>query len=118
MSVADLTWGHVVTAAAVLVLILTVYTLIMNAIKAWREEKKRKNQPVSDLETRVKANTDKLEKHDGLLDNDKKRLDAIDEQQRILMRGIMALLSHEVNGNSIDKLKASLQEINDWLIRK
>ncbi len=118
MNIAELTWSHVITAAAVLVLLLTVYTLAMNALKAWREEKKRKNTPVNDLEAKVQEHTAKLEKHDGLLDNDKKRLDAIDEQQRILMRGIMALLSHEVNGNSIDKLKASLAEISDWLIRK
>jgi hypothetical protein len=34
------------------------------------------------------------------------------------MRAVMALLSHEISGNSDDKLKASLEEIQKHLIEK
>lgn len=118
MNLQDLTFGNLIVAAAVLVLLLTVYTVVMNAVKAWREEQKRKKAPVDDLGTRVSSCQTKLAEHDTLLDKDRKRLDAMDEQQRIMLRGIMAILSHEINGNSIDKMKASLQEINDWLIER
>lgn len=46
------------------------------------------------------------------------RVKAIEDGNRVLCRGILALLSHEINGNSDDKLRASQQEITDYLIDK
>lgn len=46
------------------------------------------------------------------------RITAIEEGNKVLCRGILALLSHEINGNSIDKLTSAQQEITDYLIDK
>ena len=40
------------------------------------------------------------------------------EQSTIMLRGVRALLSHEINGNSTDKLKDSMTEIDDYLIAR
>ena len=68
---------------------------------------------------------DKVKKHsqwrtdvDAKLDADKKRLDAQEEGQRVICRGILALLSHEINGNSVEKLKSAQQGITDYLIER
>lgn len=53
---------------------------------------------------------------DGKLNADKKRLDALEDGQRVMLRGINALVSHELNGNSSDKLRQSQQEIINYLI--
>ena len=118
MKLENITFSDVMLIIAAIVLLLVTYTQIMNAVKAWREERKRKNAPVESLADQVSANRERIEQHDQMLDNDKKRLDAFDEQQRLMLRGIMAILSHEINGNSTDKLQASMTEINDWLIKK
>lgn len=47
-----------------------------------------------------------------------KRITAIEEGNKILCRGILALLSHEINGNSVDKLTKARDEITDYLIDK
>ena len=107
----DMTFGQLATAVAVALLLLGAYNTVMTAIKNHREEKKLKNSPIESLKQRVDA-------HDGMLKRDKERIDAMDEENKIMMRGIMALLSHEINGNSTDKLKASLSEINDYLIKR
>ena len=44
------------------------------------------------------------------------RLKATEDGNRVICRGILALLSHEINGNSTDKLKASQSEITNYLI--
>ena len=54
----------------------------------------------------------------GELEEQDKRITAIEEGNRVLCRGILALLSHEINGNSIDKLTSAQQEITDYLIDK
>ena len=43
-------------------------------------------------------------------------IESIRKGNRVMCRGILALLSHEINGNSDDKLKASQQEITDFLL--
>ena len=53
---------------------------------------------------------------DEKLKRDKERLDILEDGNRVICRGILALLSHEINGNSSDKLKASQTEITNYLI--
>ena len=76
-----------------------------------REEKKRKDAPVNSLEETVKDHTEKLK-------NDHKRLTNLEEAVRILMRSQIAQLDHEITGNSIEKLKDSKNEIQQFLIDK
>ncbi len=46
------------------------------------------------------------------------RITDMGRQSTIMLRGVRALLSHEVNGNSTDKLKSSMTEIDDYLINR
>ena len=67
---------------------------------------------------RIDDHTAKLAGVSATLDRHNDRVKAIEEGNRVLCRGILALLSHEINGNSDDKLKASQAEITDYLIEK
>lgn len=111
MQIQALTFNDVLLVAAVLFLIIELYTKIMNAIKAHRDEKNRREQPVNSLEHTVQEHEEKLKK-------DHTRLSDLEESNRILMRAMMALMSHELNGNSDDKLRASYEEIQQYLIEK
>ena len=55
---------------------------------------------------------------DTKLNQDKGRLDSLEDGQRVMLRGVNALISHEINGNSTDKLLRSQQEILAYLIDK
>ena len=55
---------------------------------------------------------------DAKLAADKRRLDGQEDGQRVICRGILALLSHEINGNSIEKLRDAQSGITDYLIKK
>ena len=102
-----------------MVLVLVgAYNVIMSAVKTRREEKKLRDSPVTQL-------TERVDRHDELLKKDKDRIDAMQDritdmgrQNTIMLRGVRALLSHEVNGNSTDKLKSSMTEIDDYLINR
>ena len=90
-----------VVAAALIGFILLVWQLA-DKIRAARK-------PNDDL-NRWQHETDEKLKHD------KERLDVLEDGNRVICRGILALLSHEINGNSTDKLKASQSEITNYLI--
>lgn len=116
MKIEDITFQQIIGLLAVVLVMLGAYNVIMTAIKNRREEKRLRESPMMQLKERV-------DRHDELLAKDKDRLDAMEsrmrdmgEQSTIMLRGVRALLSHEINGNSDDKLKASMVEIDDYLI--
>ena len=77
------------------------------------------------LEPRFSEIDRKLANDKALLDEHTKQLSAYDtrfarqeEGQRALCRGVLALLSHEINGNSVDKCEEALEGIKTYLIEK
>lgn len=77
------------------------------------------------LEPRFSEIDRKLANDKALLEDHTKQLSAYDtrfgrqeEGQRALCRGVLALLSHEINGNSSDKLREALEGIKNYLIEK
>ena len=55
---------------------------------------------------------------DEKLGKDNKRIASLEEGNRVICRALMALLSHEINGNSNEKLVKALADLNDYLIEK
>lgn len=85
----------------------------LETIKAWK-------RPKVEAEEDTKAT---LADHAKKLDTDKRRIDGHDEQigdvrdmSRAMCWGIKALLAHEINGNSIDKLKSANDKLDAYLI--
>ena len=111
MQIQALSFEQLIGTAAVILLLVGIYNTVMGAIKTAREEKKLKNQPVNTLETTVQDHTKKLA-------TDHERITALEESNRIIMRALMAVMSHEVNGNSTEKLQKSMDEIQQFLIER
>jgi hypothetical protein len=68
---------------------------------------------------------DKLKKHDELLDNDNKRLKALEERQtemeksqRLLLKGMEALMRHAIDGNNKEQLQKESDNLHDYIFNK
>ena len=96
-------WGGFVL---VLAGILATIVLISSAIKAVREMTK----PQEELKKEVK-------RHAECLDRDNKRIEQ-EEMTRLTLRGVNALLNHEITGNGIENLKKVRDDITEHLIDK
>lgn len=59
---------------------------------------------LKDHETRIRTLEDKTKEQDGFI--------------KVLCNSILALVSHEINGNSKDKLRDAQKELQDFLINK
>ena len=91
----------------VTVALLGAIVLIGNAwktIKAWREP------GMSEAEWRREV--------DRKLDNDNKRIASLEDGNKVVCKALIALLSHEINGNSRDKLEKALDGLNQYLIER
>jgi len=73
---------------------------------------------IFNLVEKIKNSTGWRRKVENKLSNDKERIDALEEGQKAICRGVLALLSHEINGNSIDKLREASTQITNYLIER
>lgn len=95
--------GFIVVLAALVVFAGGVLSLVKN----WRDLRK----PSSDV-TRWRNETD------AKLDRDNKRLNALEEGNKVLCQGMLAMLNHEITGNSIEKLRNAQELMNSYLINR
>ena len=68
---------------------------------------------------------EKLKRHDELLDNDNKRLKNLEERQaemeksqRLLLKGMEALMRHAIDGNNKDQLQKESDNLHDYIFNK
>lgn len=68
---------------------------------------------------------EKLKGHDEMLDNDNKRINELEkkaeeteEALQILMKSMLALMSHSIDGNHTDDLKKARDDMQEYLIRR
>ena len=94
-------------AAIVLLAVMAFIVLLGNVIKTIATWKK----PHDDLQS---WRTDV----DTKLSSDNERLTELEDGNKVICRGILALLSHAINGNSNDKLTSSQTEITNYLINR
>lgn len=74
--------------------------------------------PAKRVEERLAALEKLAEDHQKFFANDKDRLDTIEEGSRVTQRAILALLSHGIDGNDIDGMKAAKKELQEFLIER
>ena len=93
----------VVVALAMLAFIVLLGNVI-KTIKGWLEP------GMSEAEWRRDV--------DDKLGKDNTRIASLEEGNKVICKALMALLSHEINGNSSDKLQKALSDLNDYLIER
>lgn len=68
---------------------------------------------------------DKLKRHDEMFDNDNKRLNELEKEQKemkeaqqVLMKSMLALMSHAIDGNHTEDLKLARDDMQEYLLRR
>ena len=59
-----------------------------------------------------------LSRHQEMLDNDNKRLKELEESNKIIMQSMLAIMSHEIDGNHVEDLKQARDDLQKYLIRR
>lgn len=103
--------GAVLAVAGVVNTLGSAVEKIIKVIKAAKE-------PNIVQDERLDKHEEELDEMKEFLANDKKHLAELDKSTRITMRAQLALLSHGLDGNAVDQMKAAKQEIENYLISK
>ena len=105
-TLADVLWicGGICTIAA-------AFVVIYNAIKKAYEPESIQNQRLDALEQKV-------DKFSEYLERDTKRLNSLDEGNRVTQQALLALRSHAINGNDTEELIRAKKGLESYLINK
>ena len=93
--------------AIVAIAIMGFIVLLGNVIKVFKEWRK---PGMSEKEWR--------EEVDRKLDSDNKRIESLEEGNKVICRALIAMLSHEINGNSKEKLQTAMTDLQNYLIER
>lgn len=104
-------WSGLVVFSGGLAAIAGAIALIAKAINMLKAPNKHQDERLTELEKKTKE-------HDGMLDNDNRRLKDLEEGKRIEHRALLALLKHGIDNNNIAAMKASTEEIQEYLLSK
>lgn len=79
---------------------------VINLFLNWHKQSRitRHDEELKDHETRIRDLEEKTKDQDGFI--------------KVLCNSILALVSHEINGNSTEKLKDAQKELQDFLINR
>ena len=86
-------------------------TVIIKAVQKAKQPEKTQNERIEKLE-HWRADVERM------LDNDNKRLIAIEEGNRITQEALLALLGHAKNGNNTDQIIKAEQDLKQYLINR
>lgn len=101
----DLTMLQLRDFAIVAIAIMGFIVLLGNVIKVIKDWRK---PGMSEAKWREDVNRQ--------LGDNSERIDSIEECNKVVCKALIAMLSHEINGNSIDKLKKAMQDLQEYLI--
>lgn len=89
--------------------IISVAVWISTAVRKAKEPNMRQDERIDELEKQVK-------RHDELFLNDLRRFESMEAGNRIMQKCMLSLLSHGIDGNDIEGMKKSREELQSYLI--
>jgi len=74
------------------------------------------NQHFEEIDRRLDTDKETIEMHTRQLNAQEGRVDRLDNDTRALLHGVSALLGHQVDGNSVEKLVRTNDAMKNYLI--
>ena len=75
-------------------------------------------RPHEQQDARIESIEERVAKHDALLNNDKSRLEVIEDSNRVTQKALLALLDHSIDGNNTEQMKQAKEDLQRHLIER
>ena len=81
-------------------------------------ERQNEKYDLQRLDERLTKLEKQTEKYDTQFARDLRRLDAIEEGNRVVQRALLALLKHAINGNDVEECEKASKALDEYLIQR
>lgn len=103
---------------AILLCVCTTITTVSAAVAVIIKIVQKAKQPNQNQNERIERLENKVKQFEDYFDKDNKRLLELEEGNRVTQQSLLALLSHSINGNDIEKLTKARDNLQQYLIDK
>ena len=79
---------------------------------------KSAKSPTTTLENRVTEIERKMSRYDDMFGRDKARLDSFDDSNRIILKSLLAIIKHDLDGNNVEALKQAQDDLQNYMLSK
>lgn len=107
--IATLLIGGILALAGAVVTVGGAVEKISKAVRVAKAPEQAQNSEIIEIKKRL----DKLE---SKLKTDESQIEASKECNRVLTKGMLALLEHGINGNNIDQMRDAKNDVEAYLI--
>ncbi len=66
----------------------------------------------------LKKIVDQVDEHETKLQNDDKRITQQDSDMQMMLKCMFVLMNHDIDGNGVDKLKATRDELQEYITNR
>ncbi len=102
---------------------LIVFFNLWNAIEA---RVKKTHEPTTNLEERVNLLERKIdfeiktsfERYDAMFGRDKARLDSNEEGIKVILKALLAMMKHEIDGNNTTELEKASDALQEYMLKR
>ncbi|MBR1709134.1 MAG: hypothetical protein IJ719_09940 [Clostridia bacterium] len=113
-----LTLGNIEMALLTFLAICWALSMILSARSSLKKAREESGAPLAKVQEEQRRMEKQMEGLETRVYDMEHRLSDYGDKMTLVLRSQLSILAHLVNGNSIDKLRQSLQEINDYLINR
>jgi Sec-independent protein translocase protein TatA len=111
-------WEIVLLVCGLLLGLATIINTFGSAFEKVAKAKKALKAPNDEQDRRITANENDIKDIKGLLGKDKKRLDTLEDGNRVTQRALLALLGHGLDGNNQKQMADAKAELESHLINR
>lgn len=111
-------WTILMGCCSALITISAAVAVIVSAVKKLKEPENAQNRKLEDISKKIDSIEARLKIHEEYFNNDNRRITAIEEGNRVTQKAILALMSHAINGNDVEKLKKAEDELREYLVNR
>jgi hypothetical protein len=94
----------------------------ISAIADWinkaRQPEYKQNEHITSLEKRVSEHDEKFKEYDNFFKNDDERFNIIEDETKILLKSVHALLKHELDDSDNQVIKDADEKLDAYLLNK
>lgn len=112
------TVGAIAAVCGCITAVGAVVLLIVAIIKKAKAPNAKQNERLEAHDKRLDDHEKRIDLHDEYFKNDLQRFSRIDAGNRVVQRALLALLSHNIDGNDIEPMRRAKQELQDYLIEQ
>jgi hypothetical protein len=91
--------------------LINFYNAIMNLVK-------NAKSPTDSLEMRIEEIEKKISVYEERFGRDKARLDSFDEGNRVILKSLLAIMKHDIDGNNVEELKVTSKELQEYMLKR